>query len=350
METILNINNNIVGNEYPVFCVAEIGLNHNGDMAIARDTIDAAKLSGANAVKFQSYRTSDFIANRSLTYKYVSQERNIVESQWEMFDRCELSLEQLHELADYCRSVGITFHATPTSADGVNDLVEVGCPVLKNGSDFLTHLDLIAAMGESGLPTVLSTGMAELAEVEQAVAAFRSTGNEQLILLHCTSCYPAPISELNLLRICTLRNSFKCLVGFSDHSQGTLASSIAVALGACWIEKHFTLDKQLPGPDHQFSADPMEMRALVAAVRSTETALGVAEIAPSPGELESRTDFRLSCVSARTLEVGHVLSDSDVVFRRPGTGFPPSLVSNLLARTLRNPIQDGHIFEDLDFQ
>jgi N,N'-diacetyllegionaminate synthase len=345
----LLIGNRPVGAGLPSYIVAEVGINHNGDMNIAREAIAAAKAAGADAVKFQNYRTEDFVTDRTLTYTYKSQGRQVTEPQYDMFKRAELSFEQLRELKDCSDSVGIDFHSTPTGEDGIRALVDLGVGVLKNGSDYLGNLPLIQAMGRTGLPTVLSTGMATLSDIDEAVNAFRSTGNEKLILLHCVSSYPAPAESLNLAKIPALNAAFDCLVGFSDHSQGVLASVGAVALGACWIEKHFTLDKNLPGPDHWFSCDPAEFSELVKGVRYFETARGNPRLVPNEAELAMRADARLSCVAARALASGAVLAAQDIVFQRPGTGLPPSFAERLIGRRLTRSVTQGARFDLGDF-
>lgn len=345
----IRIGDRLVGPGQPCFIVAEIGINHNGDINLARKLIDAAADAGADAVKFQNYRTEDFISDRSLTYEYVSEGKTIVEPQFDMFKRCELPPSALPELKEYCDKRGIIFFSTPTSEEGIADLVSVGVPLLKNGSDYLTHLPLIRAMARTGLPTVISTGMATLAEIDDAVRAFREAGGRDLILLHCVSVYPAPVDEMHLRKIPALATVFDCPVGLSDHTEGIVVAIGAVALGACLIEKHFTLDKNLPGPDHRFSADPAEFRALVEAVRTLEKSLGESRIGPTPSEMLSRREFRLSCVAARDLPAGHRLSEADVAFRRPGTGLPPSAIEWILGRRLGRDVPAGKIFEPDDF-
>jgi N-acetylneuraminate synthase/N,N'-diacetyllegionaminate synthase len=341
--TTLAIGARKIGAGTPCFLVAEIGINHNGDLDLARRTIDAAVAAGADSVKFQNYVTEDFISDRSLTYEYTSQGRRVIEPQYDMFKRCELSPFALRELKHHCDGHDIIFHSTPTSPKGVRDLVDIGTPVLKNGSDYLTHGPLIRGMGESGLPTVLSTGMATLAEIDESVRIFRSTGNEQLVLLHCTSSYPTPAADVHLRKMPALATAFGCLVGFSDHTDGLVASLGAVTLGACWIEKHFTLDKNLPGPDHRFSADPSEFRALVQAVRFLEQSLGESRVGPAPSEDRGRSDFRLSCVARRPLARGQRIDWDDVAFRRPGTGLPPGHAQWLIGRTLRCDVNAGDV-------
>ena len=346
----IQIGDRWVGTNWPSVLVAEIGINHNGDVELARRMIDAVAETGADAVKCQTYRTEDFIADQSLTYEYVSQGKTVVESQYELFKRCELSPTALAELKAYSEERGLIFHSTPTSHSGVDDLVRLGVPVLKNGSDYLTHLPLIQAMARTGLPTVLSTGMATLAEIDDAVRIFRDTGNERLILLHCISSYPTPFEEVHLRKIPALAEAFGCLIGFSDHTQGVAASVGATALGACWIEKHFTLDKSLPGPDHYFSADKNEFQELVQAVRAVERCLGDGCIKPTPGEAQGRQDFRLSCVAGCDLPAGHILSADDITFCRPGTGLPPKARDWVIGQRLEHAVPSGKVLEIGDFQ
>jgi N,N'-diacetyllegionaminate synthase len=338
-----------VGIGCPAILAAEIGLNHNGDINLAHRLIDAAAEAGADAVKFQNYRTEDFLSDRSLTHEYVSRGERVIESQYDMFKRYELSPGVLVQLRAHCDQRGLIFFSTPTSEAGIHDLVRAGATLLKNGSDYLVHLPLIRAMARTGLPTVLSTGMATLAEIDDAVRAFRAAGGQDLILLHCTSSYPTPAEDVHLRKLPVLAGAFDCLIGFSDHTWGIVAAVGAVAQGACFIEKHFTLDKNLPGPDHQFSADPAELRALVDAVRTIEKTLGESAIGPSPSEAVGRRDFRLSCVAARDLAAGCTLTEADVTFRRPGTGLPPGALSWVLDRRLRRDLRAGSVLQPDDF-
>jgi N-acetylneuraminate synthase/N,N'-diacetyllegionaminate synthase len=339
--TTFRIGQRLVGDGQPCFLVAEIGINHNGDMNLARQLIDAAADAGADAVKFQNYRTEDFISDRSLTYEYVSQGKTIAESQYDMFKRCEVSPSALLEWRQHCDKRGIIFFSTPTSEEGIADLLRVSACLLKNGSDYLCHLPLIRAMARSGLPTVISTGMATLAEIDDAIRSFKNAGGEDLIILVCTSSYPTPLEEVHLRRIPALASVFGCPTGLSDHTEGSVAAIGAVALGACFIEKHFTLDKNLPGPDHRFSTTPNEFRTLVEAVRGLEKSLGESKIGPTPSETAGRREFRLSCVAARTLPTNHCITELDVAFRRPGIGLPPHAVEWLTGRRLRHEVSAG---------
>lgn len=346
---IVNVNKRAVGEGQPCFIAAEVGINHNGDLKLAHRSIDAAADAGADGVKFQNYRTEDFVADRTLTYKYKSQGMAVTESQFEMFKRCELAPEALDELRDHCEQRGVVFFSTPTSVNGVNELVRLGVTLLKNGSDYLVHLPLIRAMAQTGLPTVLSTGMSTRVEIEDAVNAFREAGGKDLILLHCTSSYPTRNEDVHLRRIPALAAAFGFPVGFSDHSQGNVAAIGAIALGACFIEKHFTLDRNLPGPDHRFSADLAEFRSLVEAARTVEQSMGSAEFQPAASEELGRRDFRLSCVAARELPEGHRLTAGDIAYRRPGSGFLPKEANKLLNCVLSRKIRAGHVFAPEDF-
>jgi N-acetylneuraminate synthase/N,N'-diacetyllegionaminate synthase len=346
----ISVAGRMIGPSHPCFIAAEIGLNHNGDMDLAFRSIEAAAAAGADGVKFQSYSTDDFLADDTLTYTYQSQGCEITESQREMFKRCELNDSQLAELKAHCDHVGVVFFSTPTSASGVAALAKLGAPLVKNGSDFLTHLELIRHMANTEMLAVLSTGMATVAEVDDAVRAFRQAGGTNLLLLHCTSSYPTPPAEVNLRRIPVLSETFDCLSGFSDHSEGIAAAVGARVLGACFIEKHFTLDRDLPGPDHRFSSDPAEFGELVRAVRMVEQALGSGQLGPTQSESQGRTGFRLSCVATEDLSEGTVLRQEHMAFRRPGIGMPPKLSSSIVGMELKRPVARGAAFVWEDFK
>lgn len=339
----INAGGRRIGVGQPCLIAAEVGLNHNGDLDLALRSIDAAVDAGADAVKFQNYHTEDFLSDERLTYTYRSGGEEVTESQYAMFKRCEIGPGMLAALKAHCDKRGVLFFSTPTGDKGIRELVAAGALLIKNGSDFLTHVDVVRAMAESGVPTVLSTGMATLAEIDSAVRLFRASGGQQLVLLHCTSSYPTPPDQVNLRRIATLQAAFGCPVGFSDHSEGVAAATAAVALGACFVEKHFTLDRNLPGPDHLFSCDPQDFRALVRAIRTVEAALGDSMPGPTASEALGRIQFRLSCMTARALPSGTRLEDTDIVFRRPGTGIAPELRGALVGQVLPGDLPAGEI-------
>jgi N,N'-diacetyllegionaminate synthase len=348
MSTI-RIADRVLGGGAACLIAAEVGLNHNGDFDLAIELIEAAACAGADAVKFQNYSTEDFLSDRTLTYQYRSQGQLVTEPQWDMFKRCEMPAAWLPRLSAHCRQHDVLFFSTPTSPEGVGQLVEAGAAMVKNGSDCLGHLPLIRAMARSGLPTVLSTGMATLAEVDEAVRAFRHGRGRDLVVLHCTSAYPTPPEDVHLRKLPALAAALGCPVGLSDHTAGSVAAIGAVALGACFLEKHFCLSKELPGPDQWFSADPAEMTRYVNEVRALEASLGTSAIGPAKAEEAARRGYRLSCVAARDLPAGTRLSDGDIAFRRPGDGLPPAAADWLVGLALGCSVAAGHVFRSADF-
>jgi N,N'-diacetyllegionaminate synthase len=346
----IRIGQQSVGRGHPCFVIAEVGINHNGDVGLAQKMVQFAAKAGADAVKFQNYRTEDFISDKSLTHSYRSGDAEVVESQWDIFKRCELNPDSLKSLAEVCRKNGVAFISTPTGPDGVDALVRAGATAVKNGSDYLSNLPLIRHMAKSGLPTIISTGMATLAEIDEAARSFAEAGGTELAVLHCVSNYPATAATLHLRKIKAMQRTLLRPIGFSDHTEGTTAAIAAVTLGACILEKHFTLDKGLPGPDHAMSADPSEFALYVRAARDTEAALAEAPVGPSLAEVNSRRDWRLSCVAARDLPKDHRMSESDIAFHRPGSGLRPADAQFLVGRNLAQPVSKGHVFALKDFR
>lgn len=337
-------------NDTNTFVIAEIGLNHNGKLDLAYQSIDAAIEAGADAVKFQNYKTEDFVVDRSITHTYFNGSKTVTESQYEMFKRCEVSNDMLAKISDYCRERQIVFLSTPTSSEGINALLKLKVPLLKNGSDYLGNLDLIKDMARTGLPLILSTGMATIAEMDDGVRAFESAGGKELILLQCTSTYPTPDHEVCLNKIPTLRLAFGYPVGFSDHSQGIVACLGAVVMGACILEKHFTLDKKLEGPDHQFSADPEEMKLLCDSIRKLELQLGTSRLGPTESEITNLSGSRLSCVAAMNMQQGTILTDSHIIYHRPGTGIPPKLKHYVIGKKLKTHLEVGQLIQMEDLE
>ena len=336
-----------IGVGSPCFLAAEIGINHNGDFERATRMVEEAARCGVDAVKFQNYRTEDFIEDRALTYTYRSQGREITESQWDMFKRCEPQRDWLGKLKRQCEGLGLVFFSTPTSVDGVRDLVELGVQLIKNGSDYLTHIPLLEYMGATGIAVVVSTGMADQTDVDNAVAAVLK-GPSPLVLLHCTSAYPTRPEDVNLRRMVTLGERYRVPVGFSDHTLGCDAALQAVTLGACMIEKHFTLDRELPGPDHWFSSTPDEMADLVVQVRMGEKRLGRATIEPANSEVAARKAYRLAATAAVDLAAGTSITDESVRFRRPGTGFLPRDLPRFLGCKLLRAVRKGEAISSAD--
>ncbi|MCG9894827.1 MAG: N-acetylneuraminate synthase [Fimbriimonadaceae bacterium] len=323
------------------FIIAEAGVNHNGSRDMAIELIDAAARSGADAVKFQSFRASELVTASAPKAEYQKAGTGEGESQLEMLKSLELSEADHVALIEHCRSRGISFLSTPFDIGSAEMLARLGAPALKLGSGELTNLPFLAKLARLNLPVILSTGMSHLGEVEDAVLTMEAAGQTDLTLLHCVSNYPAAAEDVNLRAMETLRTAFGLPVGYSDHTLGNEVCLAAVALGARVIEKHFTLDRSLPGPDHQASLEPDEIAAMVASVRVVESAMGTGRKVPAASEAGTASVARRSVVAARDLTAGSPLTEEDLAIRRPGTGLPPKMLSGLLGRTLRTPVAEG---------
>ena len=317
-----------------VFVIAEAGVNHNGSLDLALRLIDAAKASGAGAVKFQTFRAEQ-LATRS-AHKAPYQERTTTsdESQFEMLQRLELDAATHERLIGHCRQVGIQFLSSPFDIQSADLLDTLNIPIYKIPSGEITNLLFLQHIARKGRPVILSTGMSNLGEVEEAVNVLLAAGTTQLTLLHCVTEYPAPYSDVNLRAMQTLKSAFGLPVGYSDHTPGIEIAIAAVALGADVIEKHFTLDRSLPGPDHAASLEPAGLRQMVEAIRHVEVALGTGIKAPAPCELPNISVARKSVVAARPLPKGHLLAAGDLDIKRPGNGLAPKFLPALLGRTL----------------
>lgn len=324
-----------IGAEHPCFIIAEAGINHNGDADTAHRMIDAAADSGADCIKFQTYTAEAFCSGKDDTFEYVSQGETIRESMLELFKRHELTATEFSSLFEHARQRGIVPLSTPCDRASVELLDKLDVPAFKIGSDDLIYHDLVAFIASKGKPVIFSVGMGDLAEITQTLSVIEEAGNTQAIMLHCVSVYPTPPDQVNLRKILSLQDRFDTLVGYSDHSEGIDAVIAARAMGAAVIEKHFTLDRTMTGPDHWFSSDPEELSALVDGIRRTDVLMGSQKLEPSPGEQDMRLLARRSIVAARDLTRGQIITREDLAFRRPGTGLPPSATDQLIGRKLK---------------
>lgn len=319
----------------PPYIVAEIGVNHDGRLDQARAMISAAAQAGADAAKFQTFQAAEFMADRDLTYEYEAGGERVRESMYAMFKRLELPRAWHTELQTHARTCGLDFLSSAADPLSADLLAELGVPALKLASEDLINLPLLRHVAGLHLPVILSTGMADEAEIERALTTLHAGGCDAVLLLHCVSLYPTPDDEANLLRMVGLRERFGLPVGYSDHTRGSVASIAAAALGAVLIEKHFTLDHALPGPDHAFSADPQELAALVRDVRRAAQQRGTPALEPSPGERLARQQFRRSVVAACDLAPGTCLAAEMLCVKRPGTGIAPHRLGELVGRRTR---------------
>jgi N,N'-diacetyllegionaminate synthase len=314
--------------------IAEAGVNHNGDLGRARDLVAMAAEAGADVVKFQTFVTARSITRAAPKADYQVATTGAAESQYDMVRRLELSRADHEVLVADCRRLGIEFLSTAFDADSFDLLVELGIRRVKVASGELTNLPLLRRFGAAGLPMLVSTGMADLDEVAAALDAIEAAGtpHARVTLLHCTTEYPAPFDEVNLRAMETLADRFGTEVGYSDHTTGIAIPIAAVALGATVVEKHVTLDRSLPGPDHRASLEPAELAAMVEAIRAVEVALGDGVKAPSPSELRNRAIARKSLVAARAIRAGEAFGPDNLDTKRPGTGLSPMRWDEIVGR------------------
>jgi N-acetylneuraminate synthase len=327
-----------------VFVIAEAGVNHNGELAKALALCDAARAAGADAVKFQSFRAEDLVVRGAPTAGY-QQKQTGASDQFEMLRKLELTREQHERIRDHCRDIGVEFFSTPFSLPAVDMLVELGVRRIKMPSGELTHRALVEHACATGLPLLLSTGMASLPEVEEALRWLRARRPtlEGVAVLHCTSAYPASDDALNLRAIVTMRAALGVAIGYSDHSLGIEASLAAVALGATVIEKHLTLDRTLPGPDHAASLEPGEFAAMVAGIRRIAPMLGDGVKQRRPEEEDAARVARRSIVAVRDIPAGTTLRAEMLACLRPATGIAPGEWDRVVGSTARAAIPAGSV-------
>ena len=325
-------------NSKPCYVIAEIGVNHNGSLDLARQLIDAAVLAKADAVKFQTFFADDLVTKSAAKADYQIANTENADSQYSMLKALELTEAQFAELRDYCSGAGIEFLSTPFSEAAADLLERIGVTAYKVSSGDLTHLPLLAHLGRKGLPIILSSGMGNLSDVEEAISAITATGNCQISVLHCVSNYPAAAEDCNLAAMDTLARAFGLPVGWSDHTMGPAISWAAVARGAKIIEKHITLSRDLPGPDHVASMEPGEFAEFVTGIRAIEAAIGTGHKAPTAAEKRTALVGRRSIIAARALTAGEVLRAEDVKIKRPGSGLAPKYLDLVIGTRLARDV------------
>jgi N-acetylneuraminate synthase len=350
MKTV-DLGNAVVGPDNPPYIIAEIGSNHNGDMDLCRRLIDAAADAGAHAVKFQSWSESSLIAKEEFDRNpEYSDKKKHFGSLREMVRAYQFTPEQHEEAQGYCRARSVVFCSSVFSPEEADLLERLDVPFYKIASMDVVNLPLLAHVARKKRPMIIATGMATLAEIEQAVATVRGEGNEQIVLVHCVSIYPPEYETVRLRNMGMLRQAFDVPVGFSDHTLGTSIPLAAIALEACLIEKHFTLDKNMAGWDHSISADPTELRTIVEEGRNVFAALGGHTRIVTQAEIEKRKKFRRSLVARHALGQGHVLAEADLDAKRPGTGISPDEIRYVLGRRLADDIQEDQVIHWDDLQ
>lgn len=327
--------------------IAEAGVNHNGDMELAKQLIDVAADAGADIVKFQSFKLDKLVSKNAHKADYQLKNTGDAESsQYEMLKKLSITTESAHMLKDYCKSKGIQFLSSPFDTDSIDELVNEGLvDRFKVPSGEIINLQYLRKLGSKKLPVILSTGMAKMNEIAEAVDVLLEGGNltrEDITVLHCNTDYPTPMEDVNLNAMQTIKDALKVEVGYSDHTEGIEISTAAVAMGATVIEKHFTLDKNMPGPDHKASLEPDELRAMVKAIRNIEIAKGNGIKQPSPSEQKNIQIVRKSIHIIKPLKAGEEITEEHLVTRRPATGISPMDIDIVIGKKANKDLDEDH--------
>lgn len=341
----IRIGERIVGKDQPCYIIAEAGVNHNGNLRLAKKLVKAAAKAGADAVKFQTF-SADSIATKTVKKAaYQKKTSDASETQYEMLKRLELSPDAFVILSEYAKKCGIEFLSSPFDQKSAELLGSIGVRAYKIPSGELTNIPLLEQVGRYKKPVILSTGMADMDEIREAIDAIRRGGTKQIILLHCVTSYPAPLESANLLMIQTLAKAFDLPVGFSDHTEGVIASTLARALGACVIEKHFTLDRDLPGPDHKASLEPAGLADLIRQIRLTESALGNGVKHIGRTEAAIRKIARKSLVAVTGIPKGTRVTRDMIDMKRPGTGIETKNLALVIGKRAGKTIKKDTILQ-----
>jgi len=342
MNKFIKIKKKVIGEGKPCFIIAEAGVNHNGSLKRAQQLVDVAVNAGCDAVKFQTFTSKHLVTKNAMIAPYAQKNMGKKLQQLEMLKKLELSRQDFYELKHYCDSQRIIFLSTPHSFDAI-DVLNPLVPAFKFGSGDITNLPALRYAAHKHKPMILGTGMSTLTEVRHAVQTIKKEGNNQVILLHCTTNYPCPLNEVNLRAMLTMKNKLHCLVGYSDHTLGILASLAAVTLGAVVIEKHITLDTSLPGPDHKASLSPEELKHLVLEIRNMEQVLGSSEKKPTPSEQDIVKHIRKSLVANRDIPKSKVIRPGMIGIKRPGTGLHPAELPRIIGKKTTTAIRKDEI-------
>lgn len=300
--------------------IAEAGVNHNGNINLAFQLCDAAKTAGADVVKFQTWKTEEIITRNVAQAEYQTKNMGEAQSQFDMLKCLELSYEEFKQIKNYCDSIGIQFASTGDTNEDIDFLISIGIPFIKIGSGDIGNIPYLRYIGSKNLPIILSTGMSSLSDIDISVRALRDGGANDITLLHCTTSYPCAYENVNLNAMKTIRDAFQLPVGYSDHTLGNTVAVAAVAMGAQVIEKHFTLDRNMVGPDHKASSTPEEFKRLVHAIRNTEIALGSGKKVPTPTEQEISNVVLKRIVAKRPIQKGQIITAEDICVKRNDTG------------------------------
>ncbi|ABN53840.1 MAG TPA: N-acetylneuraminate synthase [Hungateiclostridium thermocellum] len=327
-----------------VFVIAEAGINHNGELKLAKKLVDAAKDAGADCIKFQTFISKNLTTKNASKAEYQKQTKS-EESQYDMLKRYELSFDEFSELSRYCQDKNIEFLSTAFDFESIEFLKSLDMKRWKIPSGEITNLPYLIKIAKLNKPVILSTGMSTMDEIKKAVSVLRENGTGEITVLHCTTEYPAPFSDVNLKAMLTIKKELGVKVGYSDHTKGIEASIAAVALGASVIEKHLTLDKNMEGPDHKSSLEPNEMKAMIRALRNIELALGDGIKKPSESEKKNICVARKSIVAKRYIQKGEIFTEENLTVKRPGNGISPMQWFEVLGRRAVRDFQEDELIE-----
>lgn len=327
------------------FIIAEAGVNHNGNLKVAKKLVDVAAESGSDAVKFQTFKAENVVSRFAAKADYQKKTTSVDESQLDMIKRLELDEGAHRELIDYCKNKGIIFLSTPFDLESIDMLHGFGLEIFKIPSGEITNLPYLRKIGKLKKKVILSAGMANLGEIGDALDVLTASGTlkEDITVLHCNTEYPTLFEDVNLNAILTIRNTFKVKVGYSDHTPGIEVAIAAVVLCADVIEKHFTLDKNFPGPDHKASLEPKELKTMVEAIRNIEKALGDGVKKPSPSELKNKLIARKSIVAAKPIKIGEIFTADNITVKRPGTGISPMRWDEIIETKAERDYQEDEL-------
>lgn len=349
MKSII-INSKKITSESKPYTIAEVGINHNGKFEKAIEMIKIAKSSGVDCIKFQTFKAEEIIDDKTVKYKYKSQNKIIIESMYEMFKRYELKDEDWVEIKKYCDEIKIDFLSTPQNPSDLDLLVKIGINAIKIGSDDFNNIPLIKYYMKFNLPIILSIGMSNEEEIKDIIQIFESHAFRKYIFMLCTSSYPTPINQVNLNKLKSLRKISKNkIVGFSDHTIDNHSSMIAVGLGAKIFEKHFTLDKNDIGPDHEFSLNPDELKSWVDSIHISHELLGSPNLEPTLNELKMKKIARRSITATKDISIGEIFSNDNLGLRRPSEGIEPKKLDVIIGKISKRSIKKGDKIKENDF-
>ena len=327
-----------------VYIIAEAGVNHNGSFELACKLVDVAKETGVDCIKFQTFKSDKLVSHAAQKAEY-QKDTTGEGSQADMLKKLELSYDEFRALKDYCDKVGVCFLSTPFDFDSIHFLNTIDIPFWKVPSGEVTNYPYLEALAKTGKPVVMSTGMCEMQEIETAIAVLKENGTKEIQLLHCNTEYPTPYEDVNLRAMQTMRKTFGLEVGYSDHTKGIEVPIAAAALGAVIIEKHFTLDRNMEGPDHKASLEPDELARMVASIRNIEKALGSEDKTPSFSEKRNIAIARKSIVAAKKIRKGEVLTEKNITAKRPGTGISPMRWREVLGTEAIRDFEEDELIE-----